>query len=144
MAQEETNRGEPWYEVVASSTSLTQGDIILQCPLIGWKAGPLRLEGSGESVTLQTATNFFVDDVVVMTQACDLENNKVSNVVLCPCTPLTRFREAWEAERRQSGAQDRPSRLSPLKDGRTSFCPCWTYFLEGSALRAARVMPPEE
>ena len=39
-------------------------------------------------------------DVVIMTQACDLEQGKVSDVVLCPCRPLSRYKPVWdEAER---------------------------------------------
>ncbi|MCI0456552.1 MAG: hypothetical protein L0Z62_06185, partial [Gemmataceae bacterium] len=36
-------------------------------------------------------------DVVVMTQACDLEHHKVRHVVLCPHRPLAEVRPAWEA-----------------------------------------------
>lgn len=38
----------------------------------------------------------FREDVVVMTQACDLEHKKVRNVVLCPHVSLNDFRRAWE------------------------------------------------
>jgi hypothetical protein len=33
---------------------------------------------------------------VVMTQACDLEHDKVENVVLCPHDALSVFRQTWE------------------------------------------------
>lgn len=35
-----------------------------------------------------------VDDLIVITQSCDLEQNKVSFVALCPIYGLTRFEEA--------------------------------------------------
>jgi hypothetical protein len=38
----------------------------------------------------------FREDVVVMFQACDLEHDKVQNVVLCPHVSLETFREAWQ------------------------------------------------
>ncbi len=107
MTQEEKNT-EAWYEVVEPDTSLTQGDIILLCPLIGWNATSLQLGGSEESDALKAAINPFTDDVVVMTQACDLENNKVSSVVLCPCISLTEFRRTWEEDMRQRGHNPSP------------------------------------
>ncbi|MDY7014014.1 MAG: hypothetical protein SVX43_10540 [Cyanobacteriota bacterium] len=33
---------EPWYEVVSADTRLTQGDIILNCPVVRWSAEPIR------------------------------------------------------------------------------------------------------
>lgn len=39
----------------------------------------------------------FRADVVVMTQACDLEHDKVSNVVVCPHLSLTEYKSLWEA-----------------------------------------------
>jgi hypothetical protein len=92
-----------WYEEVDATTRLTQGDVILNCPLIAWKAEPFQLHGRGETELLQTMTNAVQADVVVMTQACDLEYEKVSNVVLCPHYSLSEFREDWEAEMKRKG-----------------------------------------
>jgi hypothetical protein len=36
-------------------------------------------------------------DVIVLTQACDLEHNKVRNVVLAPHVGIGQYRIAWEA-----------------------------------------------
>ncbi len=38
-----------------------------------------------------------------MTQACDLEHGKVSNVVLCPHLPLAEYRLLWGEKIRQAG-----------------------------------------
>jgi hypothetical protein len=45
----------------------------------------------------------FQADVVVMTQACDLEHDKVRNVVLCPHVALSTFRSLWERALQQGG-----------------------------------------
>lgn len=45
----------------------------------------------------------FVADTVVMTQACDLEHDKVVNVVLCPHYSLGEHRRIWEAAMREQG-----------------------------------------
>jgi len=47
---------------------------------------------------LQGATTAIQADVVVMTQACDLEHEKVANIILCPHFSLSDYRQAWEAE----------------------------------------------
>ena len=47
------------------------------------------------------ASNGF--DVVVMTQACDLEYEKVSNVVLCAHVSLAEHREMWAEEIKGKG-----------------------------------------
>ena len=72
-----------WYDIVASDIPLTQGDLIFGCPLLTWQSNALRLEGTDESEVLMDATTAIQADVVVMTQACDLEQEKVENVILC-------------------------------------------------------------
>lgn len=96
---------ERWYAVVDPETSLTQGDILLACPLLEWDtsrsddAGLLSGE-AGLNKPLERLSKLAVAveaDVVVMSQACDLEHDKVSRVVLCPCLPLSKFKAHWEA-----------------------------------------------
>jgi hypothetical protein len=90
---------EDWYEIVQANERLTQGDLILNCPLIAWKPEPLQvLQDSEEANALQGATTAIQADVVVMTQACDLEYEKVANVILCPHFSLSDYRQAWDAE----------------------------------------------
>ncbi len=95
---------DPWYAVVTPDGGLTQGDLIFGCPLLTWStAQPLRLSGGQETETLRQAASAFRADVVVMTQACDLEHRKVQNVVLCPHASLSAFRVAWEGAMQQAG-----------------------------------------
>ena len=94
-----------WYEVVAAEERITQGDLILNCPLLSWDAQATLAgtAGVGPEMLMQAAVAFR-SDVVVMTQACDLEHGKVANVVLCPHVGLSRFRQAWEIGMRNAGA----------------------------------------
>ena len=85
---------EPWYEIVQASAALTQGDLIFDCPLIGWH-GATAANDEPDETSLKNVIDAFRDDVVVMTQACDLEHQKVSNVVLCPHLSLSDYRQAW-------------------------------------------------
>ena len=92
-----------WYEEVEGATKLMQGDLILNCPLVAWKAVPPQLSGSGETELLRGMTEAIQADTVVMTQACDLEQGKVQNVVLCPHLSLTEYYGAWKAEMERKG-----------------------------------------
>lgn len=87
-----------WYSHVEAEIPLTQGDLISDCPVIAWAAGPLNLSGSEEGEVLKAAATAVRADVVVMTQACDLEYNKVDNVIMCPHISVSEYRKAWEEE----------------------------------------------
>lgn len=87
----------PWYEAAEAGMPITQGDLIFDCPLIAWKPGPVVLQGSAEGEVLQSAIVAVNADVIVMTQACDLEHGKVENVLVCPHLSLADYRSHWEA-----------------------------------------------
>lgn len=87
-----------WYELVDHGKPVTQGDIIFDCPLITWQAHRLDKQESKESEILKNAIEGIAADVVTMTQACDLEYNKVSSVILCPHFSLEEYRQLWESE----------------------------------------------
>ena len=87
---------EPWYEVVDGATSLTQGDLVFGCPLLTWDPTKLpQVSGEQEAEVLKDASVGFKADVVVITQACDLEHGKVKNVVLCPHISISTYRAKW-------------------------------------------------
>ena len=69
-----------WYEPVQYDAPVSQGDIILKCrvPKITDKEGPPYFKLAGN-----------IRDVIVMTQACDLANNKTDLITLCPLMPLS-------------------------------------------------------
>lgn len=92
-----------WYEAVSASTKLTQGDIILDCPVIRWASKPVELKDGHEIQTLKSSIEAVSADVVVITQACDLEQHKVTNVILCPHISLDKYKEEWEAALKSKG-----------------------------------------
>ena len=73
---------EPWYETVPATGDLSQGDIIRSARVLLWKS-------AAESSSLRDWVEERSIDVIVMTQACDLEHRKVANVVLCELIPLS-------------------------------------------------------
>ena len=91
-----------WYETVGPGERLTQGDIIFDCPLVSWSSMPIQVAGSGSEVeALKQGRVAFQADVIVMTQACDLEQEKVRSVVARPHLSLSEYRSTWEAFLRQ-------------------------------------------
>ncbi|WP_020587331.1 hypothetical protein [Desulfobacter curvatus] len=78
----------PWYKEVHDSDSITQGDIIFECPIPSpdenlFQAILDEAEEIESSIDLQTA------DIIILTQACDIEHDKIDSVVLCPIWPLS-------------------------------------------------------
>ena len=79
-----------WYRKAPAEEPLTQGDIIFSCPVVGWRRD-VRLDFSSGQEVLPVGELLDAQrvDVIVMTQACDLEHAKVRNVVLCPLYRLS-------------------------------------------------------
>lgn len=94
-----------WYEVVAADVRLTQGDLIFQCPIVSWKRASVE---AVDAQTLKGNTEAVEMDVVVLTQACDLEHEKVDNVLLCPHLALSEHKSHWEAAMRESNQTPTP------------------------------------
>jgi len=89
----------PWYEKVTADATLLQGDLVEGCPVIIFREtdfgaidDPAQfLAALGGAVAVQTVRS------VVMTQACDLQQGHVENVILCPVYHLSEYKsEVWE------------------------------------------------
>ena len=111
----------PWFEEVSASTSLMQGDLIFSCPVVTWKAAIPTLESINEQEILKAAIDIIQADVVVMTQACDLEQNHVRHVTLCPHISISDFKSAWEesqqAKMQSISKRSWESTCNDIKDG---------------------------
>ncbi len=73
----------PWYDVVDSGEDLLQGDFIKECPVV---IPPSEVCGEVEVRII----NY---NVVVMSQSCDLVQEKLDLVLVCPVWLLTEFEE---------------------------------------------------
>lgn len=113
----------PWYEIAEASTPITQGDIIMNCPVAAWSEEPLTIiPNSTPEEILRTSVDFVQIDAVVMTQACDLEQGKVRYVILCPHYAMDDYRAQWEVAMRQQSQNptDRAwrSHIEDVRQGR--------------------------
>lgn len=70
----------PWYEIVKGK-ELFQGDIINSCPLI---IPPSTIE---DEIKVEVVEY----DVIIMSQSCDLNQNKLELVLVCPFWSLSEF-----------------------------------------------------
>jgi hypothetical protein len=76
-----------WYKEISFSTDLTQGDIITDCniPLPNTSIYDAILENTEE---VKAGIEITIANVIVLSQACDIANSKITNIVLCPISPL--------------------------------------------------------
>jgi hypothetical protein len=74
----------PWYEIVEGD-SLEQGDILRACPIVI----PTPVFPLTNNVTVDVQTF----DIIIMTQSCDLENDKVQDIIVCPHWDLDQARQ---------------------------------------------------
>lgn len=81
---------------------------MFDCPVPRWISAPLSINQTSELEVLKKSYEFVSADLVVLTQACDLEQDKVTNVTLCPHLSLTEFKNGWEEETRESGNNPTP------------------------------------
>jgi len=96
---------EAWYRAAGAVEPLTQGDIIFECPAVSWRLSALQPPAGSVAEDLSLGEHLIAEarDLVVMTQACDLEHAKVTSVVLCPHYGLEEFKDAWEEDQRSKG-----------------------------------------
>lgn len=94
---------EPWWTQI-NGRGLAQGDLLPDC-LLPVFAGHSSDGNETVNEILTSAT------LIVMTQSCDLENNKVSLVALCPIHRLSEFAEI-------NPKYSRPKEWEPVRRGR--------------------------
>lgn len=85
----------PWYQVLKDSDSITQGDIIKNCyiPLPNKEVYSSIINPESENVP---DLNIITQDVIIVSQACDIANNKINSIVVCPIWPLEIIAEKHE------------------------------------------------
>jgi hypothetical protein len=80
-----------WYEEVPPTELLGQGDLLCECPVVRWSDEP-----GHQAQALQQSLVGEVVDCIVMSQACDLEQGHVRNVILCPVYTVAEYRPLWQ------------------------------------------------
>ena len=70
----------PWYGIMKREDPIEQGDLVNSCPII--------IPSSDLEEGKKVSADVDEYDVVVMSQSCDLEYDKIDLVLVCPVIPL--------------------------------------------------------
>ena len=70
----------PWYEVIDTVNDITQGDIIKECPVA------ILSDYIGEEENQIIKAEVSIINGIILTQACDIANKNVENIILCAIT----------------------------------------------------------
>lgn len=89
----------PWYTFAEGDEKINQGDFIKECTLFN----PLSVEHVEENSEVEGDT--IISDIVVMSQSCDLEHDKLDIVLVCPICPLSYFEEQAEFYKGKDGKE---------------------------------------
>lgn len=95
-----------WYDIVEDGT-LLQGDILSECqvllPSMVTTVDAMILSRDPKpSVPLQ----IIAGDLIIMSQSCDIKNDKTPLVVVCPVFSLTKLAEAAPSEWKRSNPEE--------------------------------------
>ena len=104
-----TKTNSDWYRWVPYETPITQGDLILSCPVLDWKGVSDQAEVAFEA-RLAGLSECKQVDVVVLTQACDLQNSKVSSAIVCQHYSVQDYKSALNSQRTDQGKEPLTSR----------------------------------
>lgn len=87
-----------WYELV-NGDNLAQGDVINDLPIV---VLPSEFDTSLGAITPVYDTRIETIDAIIMTQSCDLEQNKVAQVVVCVITELGQHPDFVNVDKRNA------------------------------------------
>jgi hypothetical protein len=80
-----------WYIVISNDDSLEQGDIIENCKIIMPQKNDYQALLRKTDTT--TKMNYIECNCIILSQSCDLTNEKIDFVILCPIFTLTKLME---------------------------------------------------
>lgn len=103
----------PWYETLQSSSEIRQGDFITNCPIIIPPDNFNSIEENQAQIDEELSVRSL--DAVVVSQSCDLENEKIEIVLVCPFYTLEYFFECLPQSDRIG--RGREKKLNELRQG---------------------------
>jgi len=81
-----------WYDEITNSDNIEQGDLIPDCPIV---IPPSKINiGDEPEIEIQLINS------VILSQSCDLVNNKIQIVLVCPYFDLNTFIENLPDEKK--------------------------------------------
>lgn len=104
----------PWYGTIEHSDEIRQGDFILECPII-IPPSNFNFNTGDDEIPFNESLTIKALNTIVVSQSCDLENNKVEIVLVCPYYSLEEFIGSFP-QSDQTG-KGRQKKLDALKQG---------------------------
>lgn len=103
----------PWYSDIEIGKPLEQGDIVSKCSiLVPEQAHYLALFNSDDDVEAPPISVIEITAIVV-SQSCDIVNEKIDSVIVCPIWPLRKLIEADEYYKSSKAREELRKGLSP-------------------------------
>ena len=87
----------PWYTIVDSDEPLRQGDFINSCPVV------IPHEPTIQGKNIEAEVKEY--NVAIMSQSCDLEQEKIDLVLVCPIWTLKELEEKSEFLKQKDGKE---------------------------------------
>ena len=78
----------PWYQV-GNLDNLEQGDLLPNCPVLCLPDNLNPILSAQEEDEIEILPEIKTVDLIVMTQSCDLQQDKISQVLLCAYLPFS-------------------------------------------------------
>jgi len=78
-----------WYDDVPANSSIEQGDIVECCNIII----PKEAHYLAISDNMETEEPFDIKEIdgIVLSQSCDIQNEKIDSIIICPIWSLRKF-----------------------------------------------------
>lgn len=92
-----------WFVEISNDTSLEQGDIIENCKIIF--PNETDYQALLQEKPTHVEMNYIEIDCVIMSQSCDLENDKIKYIILCPIATLQQAMKSFELLRSSKGRE---------------------------------------
>jgi hypothetical protein len=80
-----------WYDDVLPNSPIEQGDIVENCKII--VPNELHYQAILENKENEVALDIIEIDSIILSQSCDIQNEKIDSIIVCPIWSLRKFIE---------------------------------------------------
>jgi hypothetical protein len=106
----------PWYKIVAGE-ELEQGDIFYNYPIFLPKVTPETIKAIQNNETPDTPVDVNLVDVIILSQSCDLGNDNIDTIILCPIWLLADYEAQQVRTKKWKNAKERAKRKEDIRQG---------------------------
>lgn len=99
--------GFKWYDKILSSDNIEQGDLIIDCPIV--------IPPSSCKIGDEVEIDIKLINSIILSQSCDLVNNKIDIVLVCPYYSLETFLENLPTD--QKSRKNKVKHIDNLRKG---------------------------